>query len=99
MPNTKTAKKQLKVTKRNQAVNYHNRTILKNAIKTVRAAIDSGEDQAKAQVALDNAKKVLHRSASRRIIKRQNANRRISRLSKAFNRAFLPSEEATKSEA
>ncbi len=99
MPNTKTAKKQLQVTKRNQAVNYRNRTILKNAIKAVRTAIDSGEDQALAQTALDNAKKVLHRSASRRIIKRQNANRRVSRLCKAFNRAFLPSEEATPTEA
>lgn len=98
MPNTKTAKKQLKVTKRNQAVNFRNRTILKNAIKAVRAAIESGTDEAQAKSALDNAKKVLHRSATRRIIKRQNANRRISRLSKAFNRVFTPADTASAGE-
>lgn len=95
MPNTKTAKKQLKVTKRNQALNYHNRTILKNAIKAVRTAIESGEDEGQAKAALDTAKKILHRSATRRIIKRQNANRRISRLSKAFNRAFASPDTAS----
>jgi small subunit ribosomal protein S20 len=88
VPNTKTAKKQLQVSRRNQARNYHYRTILKSAVKSARVAITAGTDRDQAQAALDKAVKTLHRSATRNLIKRQNASRRASRLAIAFNKSF-----------
>ena len=88
MPNTKTAKKQLQVSKRNQARNQHNKTVLKNAMKRAHLAIEAGEAPDEAKLLVSQAVKALHRSATRRIIKRQNASRHASRLMLAYNRVF-----------
>lgn len=92
MANTKTAKQQLKVTERNRLRNQHYQTVLKTALKRAKAAIAGGENKDEAQQAVSYAIKTLHRSATRRFIKRQNASRRASRLQKAFNRAFSVAE-------
>lgn len=90
MPNTKTAKKQLLVNERNHARNQHYKSVMKTTMKKARNLIEAGEDRAEAQTAINKAVRVLHRTASRGIIKRQNASRRISRLMTAFNRQFAP---------
>lgn len=92
MANTKTAKQQLKVSERNRVRNQHYRTVLKTALKRAQAAIAEGSDKAEAQQAVSYAIKTLHRSATRRFIKRQNASRRASRLQQALNRAFSESQ-------
>ena len=91
MANTKTAKKQLLVTKRNHERNQHYMSIMKTAIKKARAAIEGGEDKQAAKAAVDNAVKTLHRTATRGIIKRKNASRRISRMMLAYNKQFSES--------
>jgi small subunit ribosomal protein S20 len=90
VPNTKTAKKQLLVNERNRERNQHYKSVMKTTMKKARNLIESGEDRAEAQTAINKAVRVLHRTASRGIIKRQNASRRISRLMTAFNRQFAP---------
>lgn len=88
MANTKTAKQQLKVTERNRVRNLHYKTVLKTAMKRAKNAIEEGADKDDAQKLVSSAIKQLHRSATRRIIKRQNASRRASRLQAALNRKF-----------
>lgn len=88
MANTKTAKQQLKVSERNRLRNLHYKTVLKTALKRAKSAIAEGADEAEARKAVSYAVKTLHRSATRRFIKRENASRRASRLQKAFNRTF-----------
>ena len=66
----------------------HYRTVLKSAMKKARQVIAEASDREAATAALNHAKQTLHRSATRNLIKRQNASRRISRLSVAFNKAF-----------
>ena len=88
MANTKTAKKQLLISERNRVRNQHYKSIMRTTLKKARAAIEAGENREEAQTAINQAVKVLHRTASRRIIKRQNASRHASRLMTAFNRQF-----------
>lgn len=88
MPNTKTAKKQLLINERNRERNQHYKSLMKTTMKKARTVIDAGEDRNEAQAAINKAVKVLHRTASRGIIKRQNASRRISRLMTSFNKQF-----------
>ena len=87
MPNTKTAKKQLQVSERNRARNVHFSTQLKSAVKQAREAI-AADDAEQARAALNNAVKVLYRSVSKGIIKKQNAYRRVSRLMRSYNVRF-----------
>lgn len=90
MANTKTAKKQLQISERNRVRNLHYKTIMKNAVKKAKAAIAAGEDQEAARAAVSNVVRTLHRTATRGIIKRRNASRRVSRMMIAFNKAFNP---------
>lgn len=92
MANTKTAKKQLLITKRNHERNVHFKTILKNALKKVRTAIGEGKDPQAAQEALNHAVKTLYRSSSKGVIKRQNASRRVSRMMLAYNKQYAKPE-------
>ncbi len=93
MPNTKTAKKQLLVTKRNYERNRHFKSTLKTAVKKARAAIDAAASPEEAQKAMQAAVKTLYRSATKRIIKKQNAYRHVSRLMRSYNNAFNSNPE------
>jgi small subunit ribosomal protein S20 len=93
MPNTKTAKKQLLVTKRNYERNRHFKSALKTAVKKARAAIEAASSPEAAQQAMNEAVKTLYRSATKRIIKKQNAYRHVSRLMRSYNHAFRPAPE------
>ena len=94
MANTKTAKKQLQISERNRIRNLHYKTIMKNAVKKAKAAIAAGEDQEAARAAVNNVVRTLHRTATRGIIKRRNASRRISRMMTAYNKVFKPAAPA-----
>jgi small subunit ribosomal protein S20 len=58
------------------------RTHIKNAVKSVRAAV-RGEDRSAAGQALSLAMSVLDRAATRKVIHWKKAARKISRLSRA----------------
>jgi small subunit ribosomal protein S20 len=88
MANTKTAKKQIQVSKRNHERNVAVKSRLKSMLKRARQAIAEGQDAAAATDALNQAVKTLYKSATKGIIKKQNASRRVGRLMLSFNRAF-----------
>ena len=79
MANTRSAQKRnrqaLKRRARNQAV----RTQVKSAVKKAREAL-AAKDPAKAQEALRAAARTLDKAASKGVLHKKNASRRIARL-------------------
>lgn len=85
MPNIKSAKKRLrqsiKRTERNRAI----KSTLKTELKDAKAAIGSN-DKAKALAAVKSASSRLDSTASKRVIHKNAARRKKSRLMKAVNK-------------
>jgi small subunit ribosomal protein S20 len=77
MPHHKSAEKRLKKSKVENAYNRHYRTMMKTAIKKVRAS-ENKEDAAKNYLAVQS---ILDRLVIKGIIKRNNASNKKSRLS------------------
>ncbi len=86
MANTKSAQKRnrqaMKRRSRNQAV----RTQVKSAVKKAREALAS-KDPARAQEALRAATRTLDKAASKGVLHKKNASRRIARLAAAVQAA------------
>ncbi len=86
MANTKSAQKRnrqaMKRRGRNQAV----RTQVKSAVKKAREALAS-KDPARAQEALRAATRTLDKAASKGVLHKKNASRRIARLAAAAQAA------------
>lgn len=81
MANHKDAIKRNTQNIRRRARNRHYRSMMRNRIKAVHGAVESG-DVDSAQAALKDAMSTIHRVASKGIIHRNQAARRISRLNK-----------------
>jgi small subunit ribosomal protein S20 len=85
LANTKQALKRhrqsLKARARNRVVKSH----VKNAVKAVRSAVQAN-DQDQARAALQKANSVLDKAAGKGVIHRNNAQRRVARLSRAVNK-------------
>lgn len=71
----------LKARARNRVVKSH----VKNAVKAVRSAVQSN-DLEQARQALQKANSVLDKAAGKGVIHKNNAHRRVARLSKAVNK-------------
>lgn len=86
MANHKSALKRhrqsLKARERNRIM----KTRVKNAVKAVRAAIESQDNDAVA-AALKNATSILDKAASKKVVHWRTAARKISRLSLAANKS------------
>ena len=84
MANIKSAKKRIEVaqirTEKNKAI----KSGVKTAMKKVFAAIEAGDKEA-AKVALTNATKTIEMAATKGIYHKNNAARKVSRISKAVN--------------
>jgi len=74
--------KRMKQSENRRLRNRHYRSRMRNQIKRVREAVASG-DATNAQTQLREAVSVIHRTASKGVIHRNQAARRISRLNKA----------------
>ncbi|MBU4257431.1 30S ribosomal protein S20 [Patescibacteria group bacterium] len=85
MPNTKSAKKELRKSFIKQAANKKIKDGLKSAIKKSRKAIEAKEIQAKELVM--KTMKALDKAAQKGIIKKNTRDRKKSRLQKKFNQA------------
>ena len=85
MANHKSAEKRNRQSQVRRIRNRANRTRMRNAIKAVDAAIDTGS-QEDAQVALKTALPVIAKTASKGTIHKKNASRKISRLTKRVNK-------------
>jgi small subunit ribosomal protein S20 len=79
MANHKSAEKRARQTERRTAVNTARRSRVRGSIKKVEEAIKSGDKQA-ATTALHAAQPEIQRAASKRIVAKNAAARRVSRL-------------------
>jgi small subunit ribosomal protein S20 len=77
----KSAKKRARQTLKRRARNRHVRTGLAGAVKTARTAIAGGEADA-ASTALRDAERSLRKAASKGVISKKQASRRVGRLAK-----------------
>lgn len=87
MANIKSAKKRITVINRKTARNRRVKEHLKSVLKNFDAAVAAGDkDAAKAKLTL--AEKKLKKAAAKGVIHKNAASRKVSRLTKSFNRAF-----------
>lgn len=86
MANIKSAKKRIGVSQKKTAINRRVKNSLKGTIKSFEKAIAAGDlDTAKEKLAL--AEKKLMQAASKGTIHKNAASRKVSRLTKAYNKA------------
>jgi small subunit ribosomal protein S20 len=79
MANTKSARKAARQAVRKTEINKSRRTVLRNSVRKVDEAIASG-DRAKALAALKAAEPAIMRAAQIGVIHKNNASRKVSRL-------------------
>ena len=84
MANIKSAKKRILVTETKAARNKAIRSEVKTSIEKVEAAV-AANDKAAAQAALVNATSVIESACSKGVYHKNNAARKVSRLSKLVN--------------
>ena len=84
MANFKSAKKSILVTQTKAARNNAIKSEVKTSIKKVEAAV-SAKDKAAADAALKNAVSVIEKACSKGVYHKNNAARKVSRLSKLVN--------------
>ncbi len=88
MANHKDALKRARQSNEARIRNRANRTLAKNKVKAVRDAVAAGNVEG-AQAALREAMSTLHSVASKGVVHRNNAARRISRLNAAVKALAL----------
>ena len=84
MANITSAKKRILVTQTKAARNKAIKSEVKTSIKKVEAAV-SAKDKAAADAALKNAVSVIEKACSKGVYHKNNAARKVSRLSKLVN--------------
>lgn len=84
MANIKSAKKRILVNRTKAERNKSVRSSVKTAMKKVLSAVEGG-DKAAAEAELKAATKTIEMAASKGIYHKNNAARKVSRLSKAVN--------------
>lgn len=82
MANTSSAEKRNRQAQKRRARNVQVRTGVKSAVKKVREALTQG-DKASTQQALQAAERTIGKAASKGVIHRNAASRKIARLAKA----------------
>ena len=85
MANIKSAKKRILVTKNRYERNKAIKSGIKTAVKKVYAAIEAG-DKATADTELKNAISVISKAASKGVLHKDTASRKVSRLTIAVNK-------------
>ena len=84
MANIKSAKKRILVNKTKADRNKSIKSAVKTSIKKVEAAV-TAKDKEAAAAALQNALSTIDKAASKGVYHKNNAARKVSRLSKAVN--------------
>lgn len=84
MPNHKSAEKRVRQSEKKQERNTAVRSAARTAVKKARVAISAGKKE-EAKAAYTDAMKTLSSAASKGVIHKNNASRRISRLALQLN--------------
>ena len=85
MPNHKSAEKRVRQNAKRRLRNRHIVSTTRSYIKTLRNAIEKGDTEA-AKTALPTAVNALNRAVTKGVMHRNQASRKISRLTVAVNR-------------
>ena len=85
MANIKSAKKRIKVAKRNETRNKATKSKVKTYIKKVEAAAATGDKETAAKL-LKEATKHINKAKSKGVYHKKNAARKVSRIAKAVNK-------------
>lgn len=85
MANIKSAKKRILTSNKRAAANKSVKSQVKTAVKKVRVAIESG-DKAAAASALTAAESTIDKAASKGVLHKNTASRKVSRLAKAVDK-------------
>jgi small subunit ribosomal protein S20 len=91
LANTKSAEKRNRQAQKRRARNVTVRTGVKNAVKGLREALTQ-KDPAKLGDALKSATRTISKAASKGVLHKRNASRRIARMAKAAARAARPAQ-------
>lgn len=83
MPNTSSAKKAMRQSRRRQTINLRTKSKYKSAVKATRADITSGDAKAAAE-SLKKAMSALDKAVKKNVVHKNTASRRKSRLAKAI---------------
>lgn len=86
MANIKSAKKRILTSEKRAAKNRAVKSGVKTAVKKVRVAIEAN-DAAAAAAAFENAKSVIDKAASKGVLHKNTAARKVSRLAAAIKKA------------
>jgi len=86
LANTKSAEKRNRQAQKRRARNVNVRTTVKDAVKNLRETLTS-QDAGKTADAFKSAASRINKAASKGVIHKRAASRRISRLAKAVNRS------------
>ena len=92
MANTKSAEKRNRQSQKRRARNVAVRTSVKTAVKKVREAVARGDGET-AKKALLEATSTLDRAASKGVLPKNTASRRIGRLAKAVQKSTTPAAQ------
>ena len=79
MANTSSARKATRKNVRKTEVNKARRSLLRNSVRKVEEAITSGDRNA-ALAAFKEAEPVIMRAAQRKVVHKNNASRKVSRI-------------------
>ncbi len=85
MPNTKSAAKDLRKSKKNAQRNNRVKSNIKSLLKKIDKAI-TANDKTKLEELVKNAQSLIDKAAKNKIIKKNNAARKKSRLLKKINK-------------
>ena len=85
MPNTKSAQKAMRQSRRRNAINLRTKSKYKTAVKLTRQATASGDAKTAAEK-LKNAMSQLDKAVKKNVLHKNTASRRKSRLAKAINK-------------
>ena len=86
MANIKSAKKRILTSEKRAAANKAVKSGVKTAVKKVRVAVEAN-DAAAAAAAFENAKSVIDKAASKGVLHKNTAARKVARLAAAVNKA------------
>ncbi|MEE8886418.1 MAG: 30S ribosomal protein S20 [Eubacteriales bacterium] len=84
MANIKSAKKRIITSQKREEHNQSIKSAVKTSVKKVEAAVEAKDKEAASKALLD-ATSTIDKAASKGVIHKNNASRKVSRLSKAVN--------------
>ncbi len=85
MPNTKSAQKAMRQSRRRNTINTRTKFKTKDAVKVARKSITTGDSKTAAED-LKKAMSALDKAAKKNVIHKNTASRKKSRLAKALNK-------------